>query len=226
VRSKFLTFLLAGAAAPVLAQTPPPGPPATAKDPQQNEMVRREAVPTIDMGAAQKRTPGRKEPTPAVRAVGGVSAPDGSSVDTIVDAMYQSVSHGPEEEPNWKRMHEIFLPVGVLIPPRRPDAQEFAVLDVDAFQDRVRKGMAAAKERGDSTAFFESEIARKTDCFGNVCHVFSTYEGRHAPGDEKPFVRGINSVQLVNDGKRWWITSVVWDSEKPDKPIPTEYEKK
>ena len=69
--------------------------------------------------------------------------------------------------------------------------------------------MAAAKERGDSTAFFESELARKTDCYGNVCQIFSTYEGRHAPGDEKPFVRGINAIQLVKDGKRWWIASVV-----------------
>jgi hypothetical protein len=162
-------------------------------------------------------------PTP--RGIGGVR-PDGSSVDAIIAAMYQSVSHGPEEEPNWKRMSEIFMRTGVLIPPKRPDAEEHAVLDVDAFRDRVRKGMAAAKERGDSTAFFESEVARKADCFGNVCQVFSTYEGRHAPGDEKPFVRGINAIQLVKDGKRWWISSVAWDTEKPDQPIPTEYEKK
>jgi hypothetical protein len=160
-------------------------------------------------------------PTP--RGIGGVR-PDGSSVDAILVAMYQSVSHGPEEEPNWKRMHDIFLPVGVLIPPKRPDAQEFLVLDVDAFQARVLKGMTAAKERGDSTAFFESEIARTAECFGRVCQIFSTYEGRHAPGDAKPFVRGINSVQLVNDGKRWWISSVAWDTEKDGKTIPQEYE--
>src|SRR5690242_1536446 len=226
MRSEILTLVLAAAAAPLLAQTPPPGAPAVGKDPQQNEMAQRAAVPTIDMGTPAKRTPVPKQPTPAVHAVGGVGAPDGSSVDAILAAMYQSVSHGPEEEPNWKRMHEIFLPVGVLIPPKRPDAQEFSVLDVDAFQDRVQKGMAAAKQRGDSTAFFESEIARTSQCFGRVCQIFSTYEGKHAPSDAKPFVRGINSVQLVNDGARWWISSVTWDTEKPDNPIPAQYEKK
>jgi hypothetical protein len=205
------------------AQTPPPGPPAT-HDPQgvgiRNDML----LPTMVSSAPAKRTPGPTAlPTP--RGIGGVR-PDGSSVDAIVAAMYQSVSHGPEEEPNWRRMHEIFLPVGVLIPPRRPDAETHLVLDVDAFQDRVRKGIAAAKERGDSTAFFESEVARRTDCFGNVCQVFSTYEGRHAPGDEKPFVRGINAIQLVRDGKRWWIASVAWDTERADNKIPEEYEKK
>jgi len=214
-------------ATPLLAQTPPPGPPAVGTDPKRNELVDRERVPTMVSGPVTKRTPG---PTaaPSTRTTGGGSGgvrPDGSSVDAIVAAMYQSVSHGPEDEPNWKRMHEIFLPVGVLIPPKRPDATEFAVLDVDAFQERVRKGMAAAKERGDSTAFFESEVARKTDCYGNVCQIFSTYEGRHAPGDEKPFVRGINAIQLVKDGKRWWIASVAWDTEKEGNPIPKEYEK-
>ena len=45
-------------------------------------------------------------------------------------------------------------------------------------------------------------------------------ESRRAPSDEKPLVRGINSIQLVNDGKRWWIASVAWDTEREDNPIP------
>jgi hypothetical protein len=40
-----------------------------------------------------------------------------------------------------------------------------------------------------------------------MTQVFSSYESRHAPG-EKPFERGINSVQLLNDGKRWWVVSI------------------
>ena len=38
-------------------------------------------------------------------------------------------------------------------------------------------------------------------------------------------MRGINSIQLVRDGKRWWIASVVWDTERPDNPIPADYQK-
>jgi hypothetical protein len=77
-----------------------------------------------------------------------------------------------------------------------------------------------AKAKGQSTGFFETEVARRTDCFGSVCQLFSTYASRHAPGDDKPFMRGINSIQIVNDGHRWWIASVVWDSERQDNPIP------
>ena len=148
---------------------------------------------------------------------------DGSSVDAIIAALYASVSHGEDGQPNFDRMRNIFLQVGMLIPPKDPRSELFTVLDVDGFEERVRKSIAAGKQKGDPTSFFESEAARRTDCFGAVCQVFSTYESRRKPTDEKPFVRGINSIQLVNDGRRWWIASVAWDTEKPDKPIPTQY---
>ncbi len=148
---------------------------------------------------------------------------DAASPEAIVAALYGAVSHGADAEPNWSRMREIFLPVGMLVPPKKPQEDMFTVIDVDGFQDRVRKATAAAKQKGEPTSFYESEIARRIDCFGNVCQVFSTYEGRRAPSDEKPFVRGVNSIQLVRDGTRWWIASVVWDTERPDNPIPAAY---
>jgi hypothetical protein len=148
---------------------------------------------------------------------------DVASVDAILAALYASVSHDSSTEPNWARMRNIFLPVGMLIPPKNPKSDMFTVLDVDGFEQRVREGMSAAKQKGDPTSFFEHEIARKLDCFGNVCQAFSTYEARRAPSDEKPFVRGINSIQMVNDGHRWWVASVVWDSERADNAIPAQY---
>jgi hypothetical protein len=165
-------------------------------------------------GLAAQTAPGRAR----------VTAPDAATVDAVVSALYGSVSHGPDTEPDWKRMRSIFLPVGMLIPPKRPREDMFTVLDVDGFQERVQTSMAAAKAKGEATAFFEKEVARRTDCFGNVCQIFSTYEARRAPADEKPFVRGINSIQLVKDDSGWKIASVVWDTERPDNPIPPPYQ--
>ena len=150
---------------------------------------------------------------------------DGSSVDAIIAALYESVSHGPEYEPDWKRMRDLFLPAGILIPPKRPSETTFTVLDLDGFQDFFTKGTLAAKQRGETGAFFEIEASRRLDCFGNVCQAFSTYESRRAPSDASPFARGINSIQLVNDGRRWWIASVAWDTERPGNPIPAERRK-
>lgn len=71
--------------------------------------------------------------------------------------------------------------------------------------------------------FFEQEIGRTTEQYGSVVHVFSSYDSRRTLKDEKPFMRGINSIQLWNDSKRWWIVSVFWQSETPDNPIPGKY---
>jgi hypothetical protein len=48
---------------------------------------------------------------------------------------------------------------------------------------------------------------------------FSTYDSKRIP-DGEPFARGINSFQLYGDGTRWWIVTIFWDAEAPDKPIP------
>ena len=58
---------------------------------------------------------------------------------------------------------------------------------------------------------------------GGVVHAFSTYESRHKAEDATPFVRGINSIQLFNDGQRWWVVTVFWEGERPNNPIPEKY---
>jgi hypothetical protein len=149
--------------------------------------------------------------------------PDAASVDAIVAALYGSVSHGSDASPDFDRMRRIFLYVGMLVPPKAAGA-DFRALDVDQFAERYEKSVAARKEKGEpATGFFEREISRRTDCFGNICQVFSTYESRHSATDATPFQRGINSIQLLRDGNRWWIASVVWDVERADNPIPAAY---
>ena len=169
------------------------------------------AVSAIAPAQMQRR---REPPPPA----------DAASPEAIVAALYGSVSHAPESSPNWERMRAIFLPVGMLVPPRKPDEAIFTVIDVDGFEERYKKSIAAAKEKGTPpTGFYEKELSRRTDCFGNICQIFSTYESRHTESDAKPFVRGINSIQLLKDGRRWWIASVIWDVERSDNPIPAPY---
>ena len=80
-----------------------------------------------------------------------------------------------------------------------------------------------AKPYFEKEGFFEKEISRKTDQYGSVVQVFSTYESRHKATDATPFTRGINSIQLWNDGKRWWILSIFWQGETADNPIPEKY---
>lgn len=215
------------AALPLAAQYAPQPSPGNGQPPRPAPIVNPNEIDDAGQDAARRQRPTvgpppDRRPT-APSASRRPSDGDGASVDSIVAALYASVSHDESSQPNWERMRNLFLQVGMLIPPKNPRSDLFTILDVDGFEQRVREAVTAAKQKGEPTAFFEKEAARRTDCFGNVCQIFSTYESRRSPSDEKPFVRGINSIQLVNDGRRWWIASVAWDTERADNPIPPQY---
>ena len=162
-------------------------------------------------------------PAQTTRRREGPVPADAASVESIVAAFHATMSHAPAAPPDFDRMRQIFLYVGMLIPPKSSGGSDFAIGDVDQFEERYGKAAAAQKEKGEARGLVEHEIARRTDCFGNVCQVFSTYESRYTANDARPFERGIVSLQLVRDGRRWWIASAAWDLERPDNPISTQY---
>jgi hypothetical protein len=215
---------LAVGASPLGAQLmqPPPTPPQVPPGvtPVIDNSHGRRAQNT-DIESSRVPTPPAPPPEngPALLASGAAPA-DTSSVNAIVTALYASVSHGPEYEPNWNRLRGLFLPKALVVPPKRSDAPALTILDVAAFEERIRKYIAGRRERGEALGFTEREIARIENRFGNVCQVFSTFETVRAPGDPAPFARGVHSIQLVDDGRRWWIAALVWDNEREDNPIP------
>jgi hypothetical protein len=225
MRGFLVVLTLVVSAATTRAQAPSPGPIAT--DPVEAGIeIGIRAAGALAATAAAHRGPATtptplawKEPKPLE------VQPDASSVDAIVTGLYASVSHGPEYEPNWKRMRALFLPKAIVVPPKRPDADAFLVLDLDGFEARIRAYIAGRRQRGETLGFTEREIARRENCFGRVCQVFSTYETVRAPRDKEPFARGIHTIQLVSDGRRWWIAALVWDGERPDNPIPPELDR-
>jgi hypothetical protein len=154
-------------------------------------------------------------PTPSTPAA---NPADVGSMDAILTAVYDVISGPAGKKRDWDRMRSLFIPGARLIPtgPRPGGAYGSRVLTVE---DYVTRGSALFEKEG----FFEKEIARKTESFGQIAHVFSTYEARHSPDDAKPFIRGINSFQLMNDGKRWWIVTIFWQAEDEKNPLPEKY---
>ncbi len=145
-----------------------------------------------------------------------INPADVQNIDAIIKALYDVISGAPGPR-DWNRFQALFIPEAHLIfSGKRPDGT------------LVHKAMTPAEYQERSGAFFlkegffENAVHNRVDQFGTVAQVFSTYESRHAKG-EKPFTRGINSIQLLNDGKRWWVVSILWDSERPDNPIPEKY---
>jgi hypothetical protein len=146
---------------------------------------------------------------------------DLSSIDAIVHAAYAVIS-GPAGHPrNWERERSLFLPGARLIPTAvKPGENESGlspqILDVEAYIARVEPFF---REKG----FYETEVARRTEEFGRIAQVWSTYESRYREDDPEPFMRGINSFQLFHDGGRWWIVNIYWQPESAEHPLPERY---
>lgn len=143
---------------------------------------------------------------------------DVSSPAAIVAAVYEVISGPAGQKRNWDRMRTLFVPDARMIPTGKRPTGEITrrVLTVEDYI--INSGPFLEKE-----GFFETEIGKKTEQYGNIVHVFSTYESKRTLADEKPFMRGINSFQLWFDGKRWWVITIFWQSESPDNPIPEKY---
>ena len=163
-------------------------------------------------------TPSQAPAAPASPAV-QAKPEDVSSIEAILAATYDVISGPAGKKRDWDRFRSLFYPGARLIPTgKRPNESEVRarVLSPDDYVER-------SAPRLETEGFFERGVSNKTVHYGNIAHVFSTYESRHKADDGTPFARGINSFQLVNDGKRWWVMTILWQAETPDNPIPSEY---
>jgi len=143
---------------------------------------------------------------------------DVSSIDGIVAALYDVISGGAGEKRNWDRMRTLFIPEAKLMATgKRPDGS--MAKRVRTLEEYITSSGPLLEKDG----FFEREIGRTLDQYGSIVQLFSTYDSKRKQTDETPFARGINSIQLWNDGTRWWIVSILWQSESTDTPIPSKY---
>jgi len=144
---------------------------------------------------------------------------DVSSVEAIVSAVYNVISGPKGQARDWNRMRTLFLPNARLISARA----DKDTLHADAVLLSIDDYIARSSGNMTTNGFFERGIANRVEQFGNIVHVWSTYEARHDAAHATPFARGINSFQLLKDGDRYWVVNIFWDSERPDNPIPQKY---
>ena len=141
-----------------------------------------------------------------------------SDLDSTLETLYAVISGEKGEERDWDLFLFLFKPEAKLIPSgkNREGVVGARYMSADDYVTNSGKWLV---ENG----FFEKEIHRTVDTFGNITQVFSTYESFRSEADEKPFARGINSIQLLNDGNRWWIINIYWMAETEEFPIPGQY---
>lgn len=139
-------------------------------------------------------------PTPVVRPS------DVATLDAILHAFYETVSGAVGEPRDWDRFRSLLLPGAQLMPIVSMAGEKASVrfLSVEDFIQRVEPIFAVED-------FWERETSRQTETVGRFAHVLSFYESLRDPNGP-PFERSVNSIQLFNDGLRWWIVNVMWNT--------------
>ena len=136
---------------------------------------------------------------------------DVKSLDAILHALYDVIS-GPAGDRDWNRLRSLFVPEARLTSAQKNKDGSLFVVDVEGY---IKDAGGYFKTHG----FYEQAIVNRVQKFGNIAQAFSSYESRNAP-NEKPFARGVNSIQAFTDGSRWWVISILWDEENPTNPLP------
>src|SRR5882724_4940031 len=171
----------------------------------------------LGVSVQDKKAAAQAAPSAAAPAETPAANPkDVQSLDAMVAAIYDVIS-GPPGARDWNRFQSLFAKDARLIAVRVPKEGKpsLAVMTPKDYEDRAGKYFL---EHG----FFEHELSRKTDSFGAMTHIYTTYESRETK-DGKPIDRGINSMEFFFDGARWWCLEIYWDAERPGNPIPEKY---
>lgn len=138
---------------------------------------------------------------------------DVASIDGIMAAIYDVISGPAGEQRDWDRFHSLFIDGARLIPRASQNPNGVIVFTPDDYVERVDEIFLR-------DGFFEAEIGRRTERYGDIAHVLSAYDSRRKIDDPEPFARGINSFQLLHHNDRWWIVTIYWQGETEDNPIP------
>jgi len=138
------------------------------------------------------------------------------SLDAAVLGLYSSISGPAGKERDWKAFKDMFLPEARLTVTTGEAGKGLTMpLDVQGYIERAGPFLM---ENG----FFEKEVARRTELYGNMAHVWSTYESRMKEEDA-PFDRGINSILMIKTEQGWKIANICWTSERTAGAIPEKY---
>ena len=141
-----------------------------------------------------------------------------TTLDQTIETLYAVISGDAGVARDWNLFRYLFAEDAKLIP-YRINENDRLIPDYWSVEDYVKNAGPFLEKNG----FFEKEIARRVETFGGLTHVFSTYESFRTSSDTEPFARGINSIQLLHDGSRWWIINIAWQSESESLPIPDKY---
>ncbi|MBV9496440.1 MAG: DUF4440 domain-containing protein [Acidobacteria bacterium] len=131
-------------------------------------------------------------------------------ITATVLAVYNVLS-GPAGRRDWDRFEALFA----------PDARIVSTASDGAVASQTPKEFVTVwTPKYNAAASFRRPVATRVLRYGNIAHVWSTYEARDAANQDKASARGVNSFELVRIGNEWKVQSLVSQPEDAAHPIP------
>jgi hypothetical protein len=145
-----------------------------------------------------------------------------TTIEGTMDELYAAVTRVKGAPFAWDRLRAITLPFTLMLPQRRTAESEDRPMTVEQFIAWIDEGWRPVIGTASDRGFFERQLKLVVHQYGDIAMAFTSYE----KGSDEPRAvqgRGINTVQLVRRGGRWFITAITWDEESTAGPIPAEY---
>ncbi|QTN38064.1 hypothetical protein HZ996_02555 [Cryomorphaceae bacterium] len=143
--------------------------------------------------------------------------PDSTTVSTIdgtVNEVLNIISGEPDKVRNLEQFRMLFRHDATFRAlTHAPDGnRSLRTFNLEEFARIVRNFY-------DGSSFLEYELKKTVNEYNGIAQVFQGYQVESPRGKEK----GVNSYQLYFDGTRWWITSILWVSDRNGVELPEEY---
>lgn len=144
---------------------------------------------------------------------------DVASIDALVNAYYDSLcgAAGDRRAHN-KRYASLYAKTAWVVTPTLQTDEGEMIPNARPIADWMTR---YTDERDND--FYEWETARRTEQFGHMAQVFSTYENGTKDRTE-PNRHGITSFELAYIDGRWWIVTLQWFGQPADQPLPERYQ--
>ncbi len=142
-------------------------------------------------------------------------AEDVKSIDAIINTYYEVVSGSGNDPWQFERDKYIHSKNAVITRLDENGKAESHKLEAEY----IPIGLVPKED------FYEKELKRMTNQFGNIAQVWSAFEIRTDPNTESN-IRGLNSIQLHYENGRWWIDSWTCEMESDKNLLVTDFLKK
>jgi hypothetical protein len=155
---------------------------------------------------------------------------DERALRELIAELYAAFSYDPGAEPDWDAQRALFLPGACLVAPIAPGRSPRAS-DATGFLQDFQEALSSS--RIGQCGFHERVTHARIDVCGDIANAFVVFDGFVPPAGVATAggasaaaalaTRGLDSLLLVRDGRRWLVAAFATQYASEQRPLPAAY---